>query len=136
MEGFLIIIDNQSGNIIRITDVFTQYKRSYKKKKRKRTFTFGQKKKSKTTKRIVKEKTKPTYTFGQNKKSAAIEPVGFIVGSKNIYLTTSHGRLIIIDIATGKPTSVIKIDNDKISRPFVLNQNLYIIKENSVIRLN
>ena len=49
-----------------------------------------------------------------NKKSAAIEPVGFIVGSKNIYLTTSHGRLIIIDIATGKPTSVIKIDNDTI----------------------
>ena len=135
-EGFLIIIDNQSGNIIRITDVFTQYKRAYKKKKRKRTFTFGKKKKSKTTKRIVKEKTKPTYTFGQKKRGAAIEPVGFIVGSKNIYLTTSHGRLIIIDITTGKPTSVIKIDNDKISRPFVLNKNLFIIKDNAIIKLD
>ena len=134
-EGFLIIIDNQSGNIIRITDVFTQYKRAYKKKKRKRTFTFGQKKKSKTTKRIVKEKTKPTYTFGQERGSK-IEPVGFIVGSKNIYLTTSHGRLIIIDITTGKPTSVIKIDNDKISRPFVLNKNLFIIKDNAIIKLD
>ena len=133
MEGFLIIIDNQSGNIIRITDVFTQYKRSYF-KKRSRTYTFGKKKKPKS-KRIVKEKTKPTYTFGK-KQGSTIEPVGFIVGSKNIYLTTSHGRLIIIDITTGKPTSVLKIDNDKISRPFVLNKNLFIIKDNAIIKLD
>ena len=133
MEGFLIIIDNQSGNIIRITDVFTQYKRSYF-KKRSRTYTFGKKKKPKS-KRIVKEKTKPTYTFGE-KQGSKIEPVVFIVGSKNIYLTTSHGRLIIIDITTGKPTSVIKIDNDKISRPFVLNKNLFIIKDNAIIKLD
>jgi len=133
MEGFLIIIDNQSGNIIRITDVFTQYKRSFF-KKRTRTYTFGKKKKPKS-KRIVKEKTNPTYTFGQ-KRGSTIEPVGFIVGSKNIYLTTSHGRLIIIDITTGKPTSVLKIDNDKISRPFVLNKNLFIIKDNAIIKLD
>ena len=133
MEGFLIIIDNQSGNIIRITDVFTQYKRSYF-KKRSRTYTFGKKKKT-SSKRIIKEKTKPTYTFGK-KQGSTIEPVGFIVGSKNIYLTTSHGRLIIIDITTGKPTSVLKIDNDKISRPFVLNKNLFIIKDNAIIKLD
>jgi len=133
MEGFLIIIDNQSGNIIRITDVFTQYKRSFF-KKRSRTYTFGKKKKSK---RIVREKTKPTYTFGQGQnRNSSIVPVGFIVGSKNIYLTTSHGRLIIIDITTGKPTSVLKIDNDKISRPFVLNKNLFIIKDNAIIKLD
>ena len=85
---------------------------------------------------LIKSKKENEHTFGQNKKSAAIEPVGFIVGSKNIYLTTSHGRLIIIDIATGKPTSVIKIDNDKISRPFVLNKNLFIIKDNAIIKLD
>ena len=134
MEGFLIIIDNQSGNIIRITDVFTQYKRSFF-KKRNRTYTFGKKKKSKSSKRVIHEKTKPTYTFGQ-KRGSTIEPVGFIVGSKNIYLTTSHGRLIIIDITTGKPTSVLKIDNNKISRPFVLNKNLFIIKDNAIIKLD
>ena len=133
MEGFLIIIDNQSGNIIRITDVFTQFKRSYF-KKRSRTYTFGKKKKPKS-KRIVKGKTSPTYTFRQ-KRGSTIEPVGFIVGSKNIYLTTSHGRLIVIDITTGKPTSVLKIDNDKISRPFVLNKNLFIIKDNAIIKLD
>ena len=51
-------------------------------------------------------------------------------------LTTSHGRLMIIDVTLGRTISMLKIDNDKISRPFVLNQNLYIIKENSIIRLN
>ena len=58
------------------------------------------------------------------------------MGSENIYLTTNHGRLMIIDVALGRTISMLKIDNDKISRPFVLNQNLYIIKENSIIRLN
>ena len=84
---------------------------------------------------LLKRKLSPTYTFGQ-KRGSTIEPVGFIVGSKNIYLTTSHGRLIIIDITTGKPTSVLKIDNDKISRPFVLNKNLFIIKDNAIIKLD
>ena len=97
MEGFLVVIDERQGNIIRITDIFKQFK---------------------------------------NKKRSKIKPVGFILGSENIYLTTSHGRLMIIDIALGKTISMLKIDNDKISRPLVLNQNLYIIKENSIIRLN
>jgi hypothetical protein len=43
---------------------------------------------------------------------------------------------MIIDVTLGRTISMLKIDNDKISRPFVLNQNLYIIKENSIIKLN
>ena len=96
-EGFLFILDAQSGNIIRITDLF----QSFKDKKRKK-----------------------------------ISPQGFIVGKEKIYLTTSNGRLLIIDIASGKTVSMIKIDNEKISRPFVSNKNLFIIKENSIIKLN
>ena len=97
VEGFLFITDYRSGNIIRITDIFSQYK---------------------------------------IKKRLKIKPAGFIVGSKNIYLTTNHGRLMIIDINSGQTVSILKIDNDKISRPFVLSKNLYIIKENSIIKLN
>ena len=97
MEGFLVVIDSLQGKIIRITDIFRQFK---------------------------------------NKKRKKIKPVGFILGSKNIYLTTDHGKLMIIDVILGRTKSILKIDNDKISRPFVLNQNLYIIKENSIIRLN
>ena len=65
-----------------------------------------------------------------------IKPVGFIVGSKNIYLSTNNGRLIIADIVTGKVSSILKIDNTIISRPFVLNQDIFVIKENAIIRLN
>ena len=72
----------------------------------------------------------------KSKKRLQIKPVGFIVGKNNIYLTTSNGKLLIIDIARGTTLQMIKIDNDKISRPSVLNKNLYIIKENSIIKLN
>jgi len=65
-----------------------------------------------------------------------IEPVGFIVGSKNIYLTTNNGKLLVIDIKNGKLSSILKIDNEKVSRPFVLNQSLFIIKDNSIIKLD
>tara|TARA_Y100000590_G_scaffold273223_1_gene306746 strand:+ start:2635 stop:3939 length:1305 start_codon:yes stop_codon:yes gene_type:complete len=97
MEGFLVVIDSRQGNIIRITDIFKQFKK---------------------------------------KKRSKIKPIGFVMGSKNIYLTTNHGRLMVINVALGRTISMLKIDNDKISRPFVLNQNLYIIKENSIIKLN
>ena len=72
----------------------------------------------------------------KKKKRLKIKPIGFIMGAKNIYLTTNHGRLLIIDVSLGKTISMLKIDNEKISRPFVLDQNLYIIKENSIIKLN
>mgnify|MGYP001170299903 CR=1 FL=1 len=70
------------------------------------------------------------------KKRSKILPVGFIVGINKIYLTTDNGKLLIIDTTTGITTSTLKIAKDKISRPFVLNQNLYIIKDNSIIKLN
>ena len=96
-EGFLSIIESQTGNIVRITNIFD----------------------------IIKEK-----------KRSKIIPVGFIVGEKNIYLTTNNGRLIIVDVSTGRSSSMLKIDNEKISRPFILNKNLFIIKDNAIIKIN
>ena len=97
IEGYLIITEKKSGNIIRVTDIFQNFK---------------------------------------TKKRLNIKPNGFIVGLKNIYLSTSNGRLLVIDIVTGKTISVLKIDNEKISKPFVLNKNLFLIKNNSIIKLN
>ena len=37
---------------------------------------------------------------------------------------------------TGKVIDIIKIDNEIISRPFVKNQNMYLIRDNSIIKLN
>ncbi len=96
-EGFLVIIEFDTGNIIRITNVFDRIK---------------------------------------EKKRSKIRPIGFVVGSKNIYLTTNNGRLIVIDISTGKPVLMIKIDNKNISRPFVLDKKLFIIKDSAIIKLD
>ena len=97
LEGYLIVIDKITGNIIKVTDVFNNFK---------------------------------------PKKREEILPTGFIVGIKNIYLSTNIGRLLVIDIKSGKTISTLKIDKDKISRPFVSNQNLYLAKDNAIIKLN
>jgi len=95
-EGYFVVIDNDTGNLIRSTNVF----KNIKKKKKK------------------------------------IYPIGFVTGKKNIYLTTSNGRLFVIDIASGKTKNIMKIDSEKISKPTVLGKNLFIIKDNSIIKLN
>ncbi len=97
LEGYLIIIDKFTGNIVKITDVFENF---------------------------------------NPKKRNKILPTGFIVGLKNIYLSTNIGRLLIIDIKSGKTFSTLKIDNDKISRPHIMNKNLYLVKDNAIIKLN
>jgi len=96
-EGFLIILDQEKGNIIRISNIYNNIK---------------------------------------EKKRSKIFPIGFVVGKNNIYLTLSNGRLIVVDIETGKPNLMLKIDNEKISRPIILDNNLFIIKNNSIIKFD
>ena len=124
-EGYLVLTDNRTGNIIRINHIFKEFRakgKIFKEFKTKRKF------KARGLGNMNKDKTL--------KVKGSKNPVGFIVGSKNIYLTTSHGRLVVIDIKEGKVISILKIDNEKISRPFVLNQSLFIIKDNSIIKLD
>ena len=97
IEGYLIVIEKNSGNIIRISDVFKDFKKNKRNK---------------------------------------IKPVGFIIGLNKIFLSTNNGRLLVVDIASGKTDSILKIDNKKISRPFVVGKNLFVIKDNAIIKLN
>ena len=57
------------------------------------------------------------------------------MGLNNIYLSTDNGRILVIDIASGKTKSVLKIDNEKISRPIILDKNLFVVKDNAIIKL-
>jgi len=65
-----------------------------------------------------------------------ILPVDFLIGLENIYLTTNNGRLLIIDIKAGKTQEIIKIDGDKVSKPFISNNNIFVVKDNSIIRFD
>ena len=64
-----------------------------------------------------------------------IIPVGFIVADNKIYLSIKDGRMILIDIVEGKTIDIIKIANGKISRPQVLGKYMYLIKDNSIIKI-
>ena len=97
LEGYLIIIEKNTGNIIRSNYLFNNFK--------------------------IKNRTK-------------IKPTGFIVGNENIYLSTSNGRILVVDINSGITKTVLKIDNKEISRPAIFNKNLYVITDNSIIELN
>ena len=97
LEGYLVLTEKKSGNIIRVTDVFDSFK--------------------------IKDRAK-------------IKPTGFVVGLENIYLSTSNGRLLVINISSGKTILIKKIYNNKISKPFIQNENLFLIKNNGIIRLN
>ena len=72
----------------------------------------------------------------KRKHRSKIKPTGFIIGNKNIYLSTNNGRILVVDINSGKTKTILKIDSKKISRPAIFNKNLYVITDNSIIKLN
>ena len=65
-----------------------------------------------------------------------IKPIGFVATLNKLILSTSNGRVIVIDIKSGKVDSIFKIDNEKISRPFIFDNKIILVKNDSIIRLN
>jgi outer membrane protein assembly factor BamB len=79
-----------------------------------------------------------TNLFNQNKlnKKNEIFPTGFILNSQELFISTNIGKYVIANIKSGKVTKVIKIDNKKISRAFVKNGDMYLLRNNSIIKMN
>ncbi len=96
-EGYFFIIEKNNGNIIRINDIFKNYKR--------------------------------------NRKNT-IYPTGFILNHKDVFISTSKGKLFTMNLESGNIMNIIKVDNNKISRPWVKNNNMYLVKDNSILKLN
>ena len=71
-----------------------------------------------------------------NYKKKNIKPEGFIISNDKIFLSLNNGRLVVIETLTGKPTDVVKIDSQKISRPYILNNEMFIVRDNAIIKLN
>ncbi len=68
-------------------------------------------------------------------KNKKIYPTGFIVAKKFIYVCMSNGRLIKISIEDGKTKNIIKINGETISKPYVLNKKMYILRNNAIIKV-
>ena len=96
-DGFLVILDYLTGEIIRKNYLLNDIKKSKKNK---------------------------------------IIPTGFIVGLDSIYLSTNKGKLLIANINNGKIKNLIKVHNNKITRPFIITNNLYVIKDDAIVKLN
>ena len=76
------------------------------------------------------------YKVYKNKKRNNIVPIGFVVGLTNLYLTNSDGKIIIIDLISGNILATKKVSNGPISEPFIFNENLFIIRNGSIIQYN
>jgi len=96
-NGLLVVMNKETGQIIRINDLFKN----------------------------IKEKRKKNY-----------QPIGFLVGKFNIYVSTKNGRVLIVNFKDGKIEKTLKLDSNKLQRPVYFNKSLYIAKDNSIIRLN
>ena len=71
----------------------------------------------------------------KNKKNK-IKPTGFIIARNKIYLSLNNGRLIKTDVTTGVEENIYKLSGSKILRPKVFGDNMYLLKENAIIKTN
>ena len=97
LEGYLIILDKDSGNIIRINNIFKNQK--------------------------IRKKN-PIY------------PTGFILNYKDVFISTNKGKLFIMKLDSGITTDILKVSNSMISRASIKNGNMYLVKDNSILKLN
>jgi outer membrane protein assembly factor BamB len=96
-DGYLHVIEKTNGNIIRINDLYVNYKQ---------------------------------------KKRNKVKTIGFVIGNDKLFLTNTDGKMIIVDLSDGKINGIEKIAGDFISKPFIYDQNLFVIKNGSILKFN
>ena len=70
------------------------------------------------------------------KKRKNVFTTGFFVGRNKIYLTNDDGKLIVADLNTGTIINIKRISGNKILQPYINNDNLFLIKNGSIIKFN
>ena len=72
----------------------------------------------------------------KKKKRRDYYPAGLFVSNSKVYLSTNNGRLFVINFSDGSIDKILKLDRDKLQRPVYFNKELYITKNDSIIRIN
>ncbi len=96
-EGYLYVIEKKEGNIIRISDIFINYKEKIRKN---------------------------------------LKPVGISIGNLKLYLTISNGDIIVSDLNSGSVVNTKKIGRRLISKPFIYNNSLFVVRNGSIVKFN
>ena len=68
------------------------------------------------------------------KKRKKLKPIGFLVGQNNLYLTNSDGSLIVVKLISGNILKIEKVSRDLISKPYIYNGELFIVKNGSIVK--
>ena len=79
-------------------------------------------------------KIKDIYKIYKEKNRKKIKPIGFSISQDKIYLSNSDGKLIILDLKTGNIQKVEKITGKIMSKPFLYNNHLFMIKNGAIIQ--
>jgi len=96
-DGYLYVVEKNKGNIIRVNDLYINYK---------------------------------------TKKRKDIKPIGFAIGDTKLYLTSTDRKMIIVDLSHGNIIGSEKVSGNFASQPFIFNQNLFIIRNGSIVQYN
>ena len=67
-------------------------------------------------------------------KNNKIKPSGFVIARNKIYLSLNNGKLIKADATSGIQESIYKFGGSKLLRPNVFKNNMYILKNNAIIK--
>jgi len=70
------------------------------------------------------------------KKRKNIYPIGFAIGNKNLYLTNSDGKMIVVDLQNNIIIKTEKVSSNIVSKPFIFNNNLFLVRNGSIIQYN
>ena len=72
----------------------------------------------------------------KEKKRKNITPVGFVIGNKNLYLTNSDGVMIVAELELGNVIRQEKVSGNMVSEPFIFDNNLFVLKNGSILKYN
>ncbi len=76
------------------------------------------------------------FTIYKQKNRKNIYSIGFAIGYKNLYLTNSDGKLIVVDLQNGNILNTEKVSSNLVSKPFIYNNNLFLVRNGSIVRYN
>ena len=76
------------------------------------------------------------YKGYKEKKRKKIKPTGFSIGLDQLYLINDNGQILIIGLETGLIKKIEKVSGKIVTKPYIFNENLFLIKNGSINQYN